>query len=316
MRLTRLGVKAAFFYCMLLAAFFAAPYLNLFFLLLAFLSVVAVLNLWWGFRNMQGVQGAILELSPVPAGAGNQGRVLVQPQQRKRLQLAIELVINRKRIAAGGPHDIEKNQSEASLDLHLPDLARGLHKVEAAYIHSNFPHGILRLQRKLACQETLVVYPQPKDLSEFRDRGELLQNLGGQEQTNAKDLGPSGLREYQSGDEMRQVHWKASARRAELVVKEYADEALPGWEIQLDLRCNADSLEASLSLLAALVLLAQENKECITLHSQDMLGTFGTGHRSWSELLHYLAAAQALPNDAMAPPAVGPTVLRLPAEAT
>ncbi len=58
-----------------------------------------------------------------------------------------------------------------------------------------------------------------------------------------------GVREYQHGDPVRAIHWRSSARRNELVVREFADEARPdvrvdiaegSWEREaLDRACEA-----------------------------------------------------------------------------
>jgi uncharacterized protein (DUF58 family) len=125
-------------------------------------------------------------------------------------------------------------------------------------------------------------------------------------------MGPAGLREYKPGDELRHVHWKASARRRELVVKEYEGDSQPGLEVLLDLRCGLEQLEASLSLITALALTAQENKDVITLATQDHHSTYGKGHRSFNDLWTYLASAQPLPPSAPPPPTASPAVLRLP----
>ena len=157
-----------------------------------------------------------------------------------------------------------------------------------------------------------MVYPAPADLSHFRDRHELVTSLDEEGGNRPVEMGPAGLREYKPGDELRHVHWKASARRQDLVVKEYEGDSRPGLEVLLDLRCSRDKLEASLSLISALGLISQENKDVITVVTQDHHGTYGKGHRSINELWIYLAMAQSLPDSAPPPPKASPGVVRLP----
>jgi len=83
-------------------------------------------------------------------------------------------------------------------------------------------------------------------------------------------------------------------------------------EVLLDLRCSLEQLEASLSLITALALTSQENKDVITLITQDHRGTYGKGHRSINELWIYLAMAQSLPDNAPPPPTASPGIVRLP----
>jgi uncharacterized protein (DUF58 family) len=174
------------------------------------------------------------------------------------------------------------------------------------------PFGLLRARTNLNAPLRLVVYPAPVDLSHFRDRHELLTSLDQEGGHRPVEMGPAGLREYKPGDELRHVHWKASARRQRLVVKEYEGDSRPGLEVLLDLRCSQDQLEASLSLITALAMISQENKDVITLVTQDHRGTYGKEHRSINELWIYLAMAQPLPDNAPSPPTVSPGVVRLP----
>ena len=69
---------------------------------------------------------------------------------------------------------------------------------------------------------------------------------------------------------------------------------------------------AGVGAMGALALAAKEQKDLLTLHSQGLSATFGRQRRPWRELLTFLAGAEALPCDAPAPPAVSPSVLRLP----
>jgi uncharacterized protein (DUF58 family) len=108
------------------------------------------------------------------------------------------------------------------------------------------------------------------------------------------------------------VAWKASARRGSFVIKEWEGGSGAGHEALLDRRTDPESLEQALSLLSALSLAAKEQKDLLTLHTQGLSATFGRQRRPWRELLTFLARAEALPDDAPAPPAVSPAVLRLP----
>ena len=63
---TALGWRGAAFYVTLVGAFFAAPYSNLFFLLLSFLTLLSLLNVWWTTRNFKGVTAEVLEIESAP----------------------------------------------------------------------------------------------------------------------------------------------------------------------------------------------------------------------------------------------------------
>ncbi len=309
MRPTRLGIKASVLYSLLVSAFFATPYLNLYFGLLSFCTVLAVLGVFWSWRNMAGVTGVLADPPPLPAGGSNPAHAILTSRRGVRLDLNLELRIS------GQPHEVASaitlQGKQQQVDLVLPGLPRGMHEVESCRVTSIYPFGMIRCWRTLKGPAQLIVYPAPADQAQYRDRNGA-QGLGSLGSENRDEMGPSGLRDYRPGDEMRQVHWKASARRRDLVVRELEGDAAPGMEVLLDLRAEELDLEEALSLVAALALECQDKKELFTMHTQNHTGTYGEGHLPLAVLLTYLARAQPMTESAGPPPAVSPSVLRLP----
>jgi uncharacterized protein (DUF58 family) len=305
-RPTALGIKAALFYIVLLGAFFAAPYANLFFLLLAFLTIQALTSYVSCRRNLTGVRAAVDELEPVPADTGAPVTVTIHGGKRTRLALGIRLELEGQApvVLAGGVVS-----GETRVTGRVPPLPRGVYPVRRASLTTTWPLGLYRLSNPVRAPAELVVYPAPAQLTSEGNAGigDLYSALGGE-----GFLQPSALREYRPGDELRLVAWKASARRGSFVIKEWEGGSGAGHEAVLDRRTDPESLEQALSLLSALALAAKEQKDLLTLHSQDLSATFGRQRRPWRELLTFLAQAEVLPADAPAPPAVSPAVLRLP----
>jgi uncharacterized protein (DUF58 family) len=305
-RPTALGIKAALFYILLLAAFFAAPYANLFFLLLAFLTILALASHVSCRRNLTGAHAIVDELDPVPADTGAPVTVTLHGGKRTRFALGIRIELEGQPplVLAGGVVS-----GETRVAGRVPPLPRGVYPVKRASLFTTWPLGLYRLFTPVRAPAELVVYPEPAQLTGEGNAGigDLYSALGGE-----GFLQPSALREYRPGDELRLVAWKASARRGSFVIKEWEGGSGAGHEAVLDRRTDPESLEQALSLLSALALAAKEQKDLLTLHSQGLSATFGRQRRPWRELLTFLAKAEALPADAPAPPAVSPAVLRLP----
>ena len=306
---TGLGAKGVLFWTMLVTAFYVAPYINLFFLLIAFLTVLGPLAAGWTWRNLIGVRGEMLPVAPFAAGDGASATIRLLAGRRARFQLCCLLDLGDRLLPLA---DVAALQHERLVEGHLPPLPRGVHPVHGAWLESIYPLGVVRGRQRIAAPAHLIVHPAPAQLSSHDVRG-VLAELGGASLTRAMDMGPAGLREYREGDELRWVHWRASARRRQLVVKEWDTLAHAGVEVQLDRRADVATFEVALSLVTALALLAHEQQEPFTLHAQGHTGTYGAGgHDPLDDLLTWLAEVQPLPLSAPPPPPVAQSVLRLP----
>lgn len=308
-RPTALGAKALLFYALIVGAFFSAPYFNLFFLLTLFLGVFGLLAATASFRALRGVSGVLEDPGPVPAGRPIDLRALVDGRGRVRPAACLVVEVSRRERIVAGRGEI---RGEGRLPGRLPALSRGVHAVRAARVVTTWPFGLVESRAALAAPAELVVYPAPAELADARGGGGLGEILGAHGARGGL-LQPSEIREYRPGDELRRVHWKASARRGDLVVTEWDGGGGGGLEAVLDRRTEPEALETALSLLAAIALAARDEKELVTLHSQGLTATYGGNHRPYGDLLRYLAEADVLPANAPAPPPASPEVLRLPA---
>jgi uncharacterized protein (DUF58 family) len=308
-RLTAFGFKSIAFYLAMLGAFLASPYSNLFFLLLAFLTLLFAGGAVSTWRNLRGVTAHIPELPPAPAGAGHSLRAQAGAPSRARFQVSVQLELEGAGTASGHAALVS---GEQQLTLRLPALPRGLYAVRRARVASSYPLGVFARRREVEAPAECIVYPAPVALATVRSGAEALSQLASANSAQRGDLQPSGLREFKSGDEGRAVHWRASARLGALVVKEWESGSGNGLEISLDRRCAAELLEEALSQISALIEVARTHKEVLALSSQGLRATFGDGHRPWREALRFLAETDVLPADGAAPPVVSPAVTRLP----
>ncbi|MEE2887921.1 MAG: DUF58 domain-containing protein [Planctomycetota bacterium] len=312
MRPTRFGSKAVVFYATLVGAFYAVPYLNLFFLLLAFASVLGLLNLYWTWRNIRGVRGSMSEIAPYSADSRPTAQLCLSSTSTLRCHhhLHAAICIDGKETRLAEHFNLDGNQIQ-HIQVQLPALPRGIHPVEGLRVGTIYPFGTLVTWRELAAPGHLIVYPKPADLRQCLKTNRVagLSAFGG---VLSEDQGPAGLREYREGDELRSVHWKATARRQELVAKELESDSNPGVEVRLDLRAETEDLEQALSLITALALECRTNKALLTLHTQNHSATYGRDHRPFDQLFLYLAGTGRLPEDSDAPPVVSPSALCRP----
>jgi uncharacterized protein (DUF58 family) len=106
----------------------------------------------------------------------------------------------------------------------LERVPRGRYEVEEARATIDDPFGLARAEVDLDARGSLLVYPRLVSL----DR--LFSESGAHAQDGRRLLlrRPSGfdlhsVREYERGESLRKVHWKTTARRGQLMVKELED---------------------------------------------------------------------------------------------
>ena len=84
------------------------------------------------------------------------------------------------------------------------------------------PLGLFRIEKQFAASKSLTVLPMIFSIESFLSPPGLLP--GGQViRRKSTDITPhaSGVREYNSGDPMKRIHWPTSIRRGQLMVKEF-----------------------------------------------------------------------------------------------
>ena len=87
------------------------------------------------------------------------------------------------------------------------------------------PLGLFRVTRRFPAERSLVILPMTFPIASFLSPPGLLP--GGQViRRKSMDITPhaAGVREYVNGDPMKRIHWLTSARRGQLMVKEFEQD--------------------------------------------------------------------------------------------
>ena len=125
-----------------------------------------------------------------------------------------------------GERRVELNRRGSSLLVRyiLPAMRRGRYRFEAVRAVFEDPFALARSEVLLGAESTLLVYPRLVELDRvFSEIGGATQ-AGGRvllRRTAGFDL--HSVREYQEGESLRKVHWRTTAKRGELMVKELED---------------------------------------------------------------------------------------------
>lgn len=270
---TRFGL---FFAVLLLAMLLGAlNYNNNPALLLALLLAGAGLaSLVAAHLQLTGLEILAVDAEPVPAGQSMTLRVHARaPADRIRRGLQVAF--------AGRPGnravlDLEHGRGEA--DLVLPTRQRGWLDVPRLALATTRPLGLARAWAYVWPEPPLLVYPAP-ELA-----GPPLPEAAGDRADSR--LHPAGedvhhLRSYRPGDARRAIAWKPSARRDQLIVREY--EQPQGAEVTLEWHAlRALPYEARIGRLARWVDLAERGgrRYRLALPGQPVIGPgHGPHHR-------------------------------------
>ncbi|MBX3062527.1 MAG: DUF58 domain-containing protein [Anaerolineae bacterium] len=106
---------------------------------------------------------------------------------------------------------------------------------------SGDPFGLFQSTRHLPATSKILVYPPTVPMSYFAAPVGLLSGGDAQRQrTHFVTTNAAGVREYAPGDSFNRIHWRSSARKAQLLVKEF--ELDPLADIWMFLDISAQSL--------------------------------------------------------------------------
>jgi uncharacterized protein (DUF58 family) len=179
---------------------------------------------------------------------------------------------------------------------------RGPYLFEGIKLSTRFPFGLFVKAATFPLQEKVMVYPEITDLSSV-----LLDHLSmvGHDQAliqRGQGTTLHNLRLYQPGDDSRTIHWKTTARRSLLIVRETETEDQRKVTIVLhthvpDLPDNSHSdalFEKAVSLAASLAVLFTERMYEVRLvvGEQDLAYEVGEAHLS--RMLSLLAVCRPI----------------------
>lgn len=309
-RPTELGLKGVLLLCALDVAFLATSYSNLFFLLLLFCCTLGALGLFWTVRNVRTVHVELIDAPAAAAGEPREVRVGVrQAVGKAAFDLAVKVTF--ADTCTEVLHlPVLRNATVATAT--LAPLPRGVHAVQRLQLVSRFPFGLFQVTRTVTASAELVTFPRPLLPAELaapggESEGEFLAPRVGHRSHSI-----AGLRPFRTGDATADIHWKASARRGQPIVKERELEVGDTVELVIDRRCSEAELERALSIATTALQQAQTDDRPVQLRSQDYSASLAGGRRSPALLLRWLAAATTLPADAAAPPRGGAGAVQLP----
>lgn len=145
---------------------------------------------------------------------------------------------------------------EARLEWVFQPTRRGPIELQLDSLGSLFPFGFLRKEIGIAARKEALVWPAT--IAYRRQPAGAARRWSGSEHLARAGAGTDllALRRYSPGDSHRLIHWKASARTGQLLVRQFAAESAEGFNVWLRTDAGqwprADQFETLLSFAASL----------------------------------------------------------------
>ncbi|NPV68294.1 MAG: DUF58 domain-containing protein [Anaerolineae bacterium] len=117
---------------------------------------------------------------------------------------------------------------------------RGEYQLGPVTVASGDPFGLFRLTRTVAATSKIIVYPATIPIDDFALPSGLLSGGDAQRRrTHFVTTNAAGVRDYAPGDSFNRIHWRSTARKSRLLVKEFELDPLADVWIFLDLSASS-----------------------------------------------------------------------------
>jgi uncharacterized protein (DUF58 family) len=192
------------------------------------------------------------------------------------------------------------SEGSACMQIQLTPKKRGYLTLENCHYSTRFPFGLFQKSHNERLDERWIVYPSisrlPDDFFKWQGRDPSPQL------SNRQGVGtlPFVLRDYRQGDGLRQIHWKMSAKRQRLIVKEMEEESSLGDFFCLDawpLAMSADEMENFISFMASLIFSVYERERPMGLVTPERRFEPEHSRRQLHRILEFLALVKPSKNN-------------------
>jgi uncharacterized protein (DUF58 family) len=130
-------------------------------------------------------------------------------------------------------------RGERTWSVHVPLTRRGHFRVDPLALRTGDPLGLFESNAAIGGYSTVIVYPRVEVLPGWRMPPAFIEGSHAEKvRTPHTTPTASSIREYLPGDAYNRIHWKASARQAQLLVKEFELEQTADVWIFLDLHAS------------------------------------------------------------------------------
>lgn len=234
-----LALLAAAIACFVAANVLAAPvlgYVSLLFVLLVAFGLVSVF-----LTDARGDVTRAISTDLITVGETSEVHMHLRPRGRlirhARWSDTLPPAVTGTAEGAVSPPDAPVDTRESiPLSYALRGIRRGVWKLGPLTLRTSDPFGLVNRRQRLGGQGTITVVPQlvplPHLVTLYGAAGGASHTVSSRLGQGADNLAP---RRYVAGDSMRRIHWRATAHRGVLMVRQEEEEASPDALVVLDL---------------------------------------------------------------------------------
>ncbi|PWG64431.1 DUF58 domain-containing protein [Bifidobacterium callitrichidarum] len=179
-------------------------------------------------------------------------------------------------------------------DVEFRTVSRAILPIGPLRIRKGDPFGLIRHEKELAERLTVFIHPKTVRLNTLSSG--VPRDLEGQPsgQIVDDDLDFYGLREYEPGDDVRNVHWLSSAKTGTLMIRQY--EATRRTDTSVTMSVNPDDYATSQEFEMAVSIHASIGVQCL-LQDRPLFCHAGELHAQPRNAMEFLDASSAIEPD-------------------
>ena len=258
---------------------------NLLFFILGLLLAATIVSGFLSEANLRDLEVRRVLMQGVRAG--ERGRLKIVVRRNRRVP-ALALTV--RELSADGSSayvPISTREDPGTGWYEVSCQVRGVLELQEIEVATTWPFGLFRKSRTLQIPGKLLVWParRPPPLLDTPSRSERGQRPRSQ-RGDGFDL--FGLRPYQDGEDVRRIHWKATARAGRLITRETSAEDAHTTLLEVEAQ-DSQGYEEALAQTAAAAEQLLADGHHVGVHAADQYVAPLAGPRALTLLLDALA---------------------------
>lgn len=254
------------------------------FMMLFILAAIGVITMHATHNNVIGLELSAQPAKPVFVGETAVFPVSVENNSNKHRQAVWLICENYHQLLQMPANQLRR------VDLKLPTLQRGRLHCSEITLSSQYPVGIFFCwSKRFKPQQYCVVYPKPLDLLSMPDSSADGKMRQSSKRVSASADDYSGMKTYQAGDRLRDIHWPSLAKTQKLVSIQHEDPAGNSVKLSWFSLPSNMGVEERLSQLCHWLVCAERDGLLYKLEMPNCVIGFGQGTKHYHECLSILA---------------------------